>query len=519
MDTEYSGSPDKRLLDEFNRELLSKVPHWRQWPDGPTVEGATPLIDITADLLECGKSEYGLKLEETKSLVLGKFESKIYGGSVKVRPAVQIIEQAIATGRLRSGQTVFEATSGNFGLALGLLRGLDVEVIALVSRKLQEGVADELSKQGVKTVNLDIDICPAPGLQINQSLAMAKATAQTVREQLIQHGLDAVPFDKSIVAVEQLLAKQDVIGLAKLLARIYHGFCPEQYDNEQNVLSHETLTGPEIDQQLSAIGGSLKDFIVLCNFGTGGTSTGLSNYIRKKYGTRSVRVVYPLSNQDVAGIRTKEKSTGLRFYLPELYAGQHEVDFQAAKPLLRFFARKGYDIGESSALALYACLQMLNYGIGRNFVVILADGLEKYAKNLDSFTEEIPRHEVTVDEARASSLDYGAVMWTHTAFAPREEGIQLIASALKLDRDKIKIAKASDVQAVISGRPLPESIMRLFPAEKKVLLVCMVGATSLRVAELLGKHGVQALSITGGLMNLPEANAKSPADLIQLAKD
>jgi cysteine synthase len=410
---------------------------------------------------------------------------------------------------------VFEATSGNFGLALGLLRSLGLEVVALVSRKLQEGVTDELSKQGVKTVNLDVDICPVPGLQINQDLALAKATASSVREQLISYGLDETVFDRSAREVEQLLERQDVIGLAKLLAKIYQGFCPEQYDNDQNVLSHETVTGPEIDQQLKAIGRSLKDFIVICAFGTGGTSTGLSNYVRKKYGTKNVHVVYPLGNQDVAGIRTKEKSTGLKFYLPDLYGGQHEVDFQAAKPLLRFLAGKGYDIGESSALALYGCLQMLNYGVAQNFTVIIADGSEKYAKVIGSTVQ--PRYEITLDEVRTSPTEYGTVLWTHTTFTPRSEGVELIASALQVGRENIKVVKARDVQAIVSGQSIPEGVLKLIPEKRKVLLVCMVGATSLRVAELLGERGIEALSVTGGIMNLPEASGKSPPRLIQIA--
>src|SRR5207245_83717 len=100
-------------------------------------------------------------------------------------------------------------------------------------------------------------------------------------------------------------------------------------------------------------GYSLEDFRIVTTFGTGGTATGLSNYTQKKYGKKNLHVVYPLNNQDVAGIRTRDKSIGLKFYRPDQYLGQHEVDFEAAKPLFRYFARKGHDIGESSALAKY----------------------------------------------------------------------------------------------------------------------------------------------------------------------
>ena len=104
--------------------------------------------------------------------------------------------------------------------------------------------------------------------------------------------------------------------------------------------------------------------------GTGGTSGGLSRYVYKEFGKKSVRVVFPPGTQDVRGIRTKEKASGLKFYEPNRYAGLHEADFESARRTLRFFVKKKeYDIGESSALALYATLQMMNYGVGEKFIV------------------------------------------------------------------------------------------------------------------------------------------------------
>src|SRR4029077_6367904 len=246
--------------------------------------------------------------------------------------------------------------------------------------------------------------------------------------------------------------------LAKLLAKIYEGFCPEQYDNELNVKSHETVTAPEIDGQLKDRGLSLADFRVISAFGTGGTSAGISKYLQGKYGKKSVHIVFPLNNQDVAGIRTKDKSLGLRFYDPSLYAGQHEVDFEHARRVLRFFVGKGYDIGESSALALYACLQMLNYGVGDKFVVILADGIDKYRSTLGTVAQAPPPLEVTLPEANSSAADYGEVLWTHGMFIPKEDGIKLLASSLGCDESKIKVARVSDVQSLISTEKIPYNI-------------------------------------------------------------
>ena len=477
----------------------------------------TPLEDLTAPLIECARVEYGLEMPKNVK-IFGKFDSKIEGGSVKVRPAVEIVEDAIISGKLRSGQIVFEATSGNFGIALETLQKIGLSVIFLVSRKLQSGVLDELNKTSAKTVNLDIDICPAPGLAIDQNIAIAKVTASNVRHQLADLGLAVAPFDSSRVEVEHLLARQDTINLAKFLAKIYGGFCPEQYDNGMNVRSHETVTAPEIDKQLKDLGFSLGDFRVISAFGTGGTSAGISNYVQTEYGKKTVHVVFPLHNQDVAGIRTKDKAQGLRFYLPALYAGQHEVDFEPARRVLRFFVGRGYDIGESSALALYACMQMLNYGVADKFVVMIADGIDKYRGTLGTVAQAPPPLEVTLSEASAAIGDYEEVLWTHGMFIPKNEGVRLVAQSLGCEEAKIKIARVSDVQTLISTEKIPANIASVLPRDtRKVLLVCMAGGTSLRVAQILAENGVQGQSLTGGIMSLSEASKKQPSDLVQMA--
>ena len=511
---------DAALLKGFQTEIKSKVPYVVEKDGSKSFVNPTPLEDLTVPLIECARVEYGLEIPAKSMKIFGKFDSKITGGSVKVRPAVEIIEDAIASGKLRTGQTVFEATSGNFGIALGMLEKIGINVIFLVSRKLQSGVLDELNKNSAKTVNLDIDICPAPGLALDQSLVIAKATASNVREQLVDLGLDAAKFDESRAEIEGLLARQDVISLAKLLAKVYGGFCPEQYDNELNVKSHERVTAPEIDQQLREIGLSLADFKIISAFGTGGTSAGISKYVQTKYGRKTVHVVFPLNNQDVAGIRTKDKALGLRFYDPTLYSGQHEVDFEPARRVLRFFVGRGYDIGESSALALYACLQMLNYGVGDKFVVMLADGIDKYRSTLGTVAQAPPPLEVTLPQANSNVSDYGEVLWTHGMFIPKEDGIKLLALSLGCDESKIKIARASDVQTLISTEKIPDNITNVLPKDnRKVLLVCMAGGTSLRVAQILAAKGIQSQSLTGGIMSLSENSKKQPSDLVQMARD
>jgi cysteine synthase A len=506
-----NAAVDSDLLQAFGSQVKAKVPHLGE---GSRVVNPTPLVDVTEALAECASKEYGVRIDPRRFKVYGKFDSGILGGSVKVRPAVRIIEDAIASGKLSRGQTVFEATSGNFGLALGLFGDLGFDSVALVSRRLQDGVIQKLRNDGVRLINLDIDICPAPGFQGDTDNAVAKGVAVSVRQQLADLGFDTKPFDTGIGEAEALLAKQDAIGLAKFLARTYGGYCPEQYDNELNVVVHEEVTGPELDQQLGELGGSLADFVVVCAFGTGGTSTGLSRYAAEKYGRKAVRVVFPPAGEDVAGIRTREKADGLRFYKPEEYLGVHDVGFEEARKLMAFFNSKGYDVGESGALVLYSCVQMANYGLESKLVAVVADGADKYAG-----APKPKRDQVTLAEAASGIRGYGGVIWAHNMFVPKEEGIRVLASALGCGETEIRVAASGDVQAVLNGRDPSAAFEGLLPKDDRpVLFVCMAGVTSLMLAKVLERRGVRAESLIGGITGIPASKSRQPFELVEMAR-
>lgn len=94
------------------------------------------------------------------------------------------------------------------------------------------------------------------------------------------------------------------------------------------------------------------------------------------------------------------------------------MDFEAASRLMGYFLRKGKGVGESSALALYAIMQLINYGAGKNFVVILADGAEKYQAKPKA--EPQLRAEVGLEEARSDPSAFEVVIWTHCLFTPKD---------------------------------------------------------------------------------------------------
>jgi len=177
MEENQSNNIDNVLLEKFEKEIWSKIPHL----EGTRIVNPTPLVELTEDLKECAKSIYKLDLNEKDLKVYGKFDSSLLSGSIKVRAAANIIHDAIVTGKLKGDQTVIEATSGNFGIALGQLSKIGVNVVALVSRKLQEGVFKELRNENIRIMDLDMDICPAPGMENKADELAAKATAGNIR--------------------------------------------------------------------------------------------------------------------------------------------------------------------------------------------------------------------------------------------------------------------------------------------------------------------------------------------------
>ena len=511
---------DKQLLSRFEEEIWNKIPHIQEVNGEKKIVNETPLVDLTETFKECAKSEFKVNLDDKDIKVYGKLDSTLLSGSIKARAATHIIHDAIVSGKLKGNQTVIEATSGNFGIALGQLSKLGINVVALVSRKLQEGVFKELRNENIRIMDLDMDICPAPGMENKAKELEAKATAANVRSQLVELGFNPEIFDKSISEIEGLLAKQDIINLARYLADIYDLFCPKQYDNDLNIEVHREVTAAEIDQQLHYNGESLENYQVVCSFGTGGTSGGLSQYINQKYGKKSVHIVFPAPGQDVAGIRTKDKASGLKLYQPDIYAEEHQVDFEKAKFLLKYFVDKGIDMGESSALELYAILQKVSSENSGRYVAMICDGIEKYRKNFEQISKDKIPMRISLEDAASVAQEYDKIVWVHTQYTPREEGIEMIAKSLGVDKSKISIPKARTINQLLSTQQIPEEFKKEFDGSNgKSLLVCMAGNTSLMTAQVLASKGIVTQSLNGGITDLPEGRGKNPGEYIQIARE
>ena len=286
-------------------------------------------------------------------------------------------------------------------------------------------------------------------------------------------------------------------------------------NNDLNVEAHRTVTGVEIDQQLHENDESLQDYSIVCTFGTGGTSGGLSKYFDEQYNKKGVHVIFPPDQQDVAGIRTVGNADGLKYYNPDKYAGKHQIDFEQAKPLLKFMVEKGHDMGESSALELYAALQMI-YNNGGKFVVMICDGIDKYRKNFEKIGNTVTPAQVSQEEVASKASEYDKVIWVHTQYTPREEGIEILAKSLGIDKSKIVVPNARTAQQLLSGQQVPEEIDQVLQESKgKSLMVCMAGRTSLMAANVLAEKGIQTDSLTGGITGLAETKTKDLSQIIE----
>jgi cystathionine beta-synthase len=167
--------------------------------------------------------------------IYAKLEYLNPGGSVKDRPAIQMVDDAEAEGLLRPGGTIVEATSGNTGMGLAMVAAIrGYKTIFVMPDKMSEEKMAALRAVGARVV-----VCPT-----------------------------AVEADdpRSYYCVARRLADETP---GAILANQYH--------NPSNPKAHELSTGPEIWEQT---GGEVDTVVVA--MGTGGTITGLGRYLRAK---------------------------------------------------------------------------------------------------------------------------------------------------------------------------------------------------------------------------------------------
>ena len=290
--------------------------------------GKTPLLELT-------HIEKELKL---KARILAKLEYFNPAGSVKDRIAKKMIDDAEAAGQLKPGSVIIEPTSGNTGIGLA-------------------------------------SVAAARGYRI---IIVMPETMSVERRQLMK------AYGAELVLTEGAKGMKGAIAKADALAKeIPNSFVPGQFVNPSNPKAHIETTGPEIYEDTD---GKVDYFVA--GVGTGGTVTGVGQYLKRKVPSVKVVAVEPASSpvlsQGVAGAH-KIQGIGAGFVPDVLDTKVYDeiipVSNEDAFADGRLVGRKeGVLVGISSGAALHAAVELAKRpeNEGKTIVVLFPDTGDRY---------------------------------------------------------------------------------------------------------------------------------------------
>ena len=297
-------------------------------------KSADELIGKTP-LLELAHIEKELNLN---AKILAKLEYFNPAGSVKDRVAKAMLDDAEARGALTKDSVIIEPTSGNTGIGLAA-------------------------------------VAAARGYRI---IIVMPETMSVERRQLMK------AYGAELVLTEGAKGMKGAIAKADELAKeIPGGFIPSQFTNPANPEAHRKSTGPEIWEDTDG-----KVDIFVAGVGTGGTITGVGEYLKSKNPAVKVVAVEPKSSpvlsQGVAGAH-KIQGIGAGF-VPEIlntkvYDEIIPVENDDAFETGRLIGRKeGVLVGISSGAAVWAAIELAKRpeNAGKNIVVLLPDTGDRY---------------------------------------------------------------------------------------------------------------------------------------------
>ena len=269
-----------------------------------------------------------LKRMATQATVLAKLEGNNPAGSVKDRPAYNMIMQAEKRGDIKPGDTLIEATSGNTGIALAMvaaMRGYKMKLI--MPNNMSQERKDAMQAYGAEL----IEVTQAQGMEGARDLAL----------QMQSEG---------------------------------KGLVLNQFGNPDNVEAHYLTTGPEIWQQTQ---GKITHFV--SSMGTTGTIMGVSKYLKEQNSNIQIVGLQPEEGASIAGIRRWPKE-----YLPTIFDASRvdrtiDIPQIAAEKTMRQLARQeGISAGVSSGGAVWAALKIAQEQPDAVIVCIICDRGDRY---------------------------------------------------------------------------------------------------------------------------------------------
>jgi len=294
--------------------------------------GETPLIGLPRLLDGTTAAGNGVEL-------FGKIEALNPGGSVKDRIGVAMIEAAENEGMIEPGRTtIVEATSGNTGIALAF-------------------------------------ICAAKGYDLVLTLPQGMSRE---RERLLRL------YGARVDITESMGGMGEAVAAARAMASHADVFLPDQFSNPANPQAHRSTTGPEIARALED-----RVDVLVAGVGTGGTITGVGEYLRERVGDGvQIIAVEPAGSPVLSGGQPgphRIQGMGAGFIPPVL---NREIideviavtDDDAIETAWSCAKRAGVLAGISCGAALFAALRVAERpeSAGKRIVVIMPDSGERY---------------------------------------------------------------------------------------------------------------------------------------------
>jgi len=258
---------------------------------------------------------------KTSNILLAKLEGNNPAGSVKDRPALSMVLNAQKRGKIKPGDTLIEATSGNTGIALAMVAAM---------------------------------------LGYRMILVMPEHLSVERRQSMSAYGAEIVLNSKEG-------GMEEARDIAEHMSKSGRGIILNQFSNSDNPLAHYESTAPEIWNDTK---GKITHFV--SSMGTTGTIMGCSKYFREMNQSIQIIGVQPKEGAQIPGIRKWPEA-----YLPKIYdANQIDkimlVSQDEAEESTRRLAREeGIFAGVSSGGALAAALH-LSSGIENSVIVFIA---------------------------------------------------------------------------------------------------------------------------------------------------
>jgi len=277
----------------------------------------------------------------TNVQVLAKAEWFNPGGSVKDRPALNILRSALASGDLVPGRRLLDSTSGNMGIAYATLgASLGVPVTLTMPANASPERITILKALGAELVLTD----PLEG------------------------------SDGSRVVARQMATRNP---------ELY--FYANQYDNPANWQAHYQSTGPEIIAQTAE---RITHFVT--GLGTSGTLTGVGRYLRENYPAVKLLAFQPDDAfHGLEGLKHMPSAVLPGIYDPKLADETLEIGTEAARSMVRRLAREeGLFVGISSGAAAVAALQVAEHLESGVVVTVFPDAGYKYLSDTELWNEE-----------------------------------------------------------------------------------------------------------------------------------